>query len=67
MLASYLIKICCRLWFLVSKHVPLIPRMKPKAAKEIAASEGGRVLGRSATEGADSCGVSLLHVFVLLL
>lgn len=40
MLASYLMKICCRLWFLVGKHVPLMPHMKPKAAKEIAASEG---------------------------
>lgn len=40
MLASYLMKICCRLWFLVGKHVPLMPYMKPKAAKEIAASEG---------------------------
>lgn len=40
MLASDLIKICCRLWFLVSKHVPLIPHMKPRAAKEVAASEG---------------------------
>lgn len=39
MLASDLIKICCRLWFLVSKHVPLIPHMKLKAAKEVAASE----------------------------
>ena len=66
MLASDLMKICCRLWFLVSKHVPLIPRTKPKAAKEVAASEGDRFFsGRSVAEAAESFGHSLLHAPVL--
>lgn len=35
MLASELIKICCRLWFLVSKYMPLIPHMKPKLPRKL--------------------------------
>lgn len=66
MLASDLIKICCRLWFLVSKHVPLIPHMKLKAAKEVAASEAIDFFsGRSVTEAAESFGGSLCRAPVL--